>query len=207
MRCRHGDDTRSWRRLLAPPGAPAGQRHRKESATMDKRMLSWADRKRLRDEAIVDFRHGFINRREFMRRSVAVGVSAAFAGKVADSLAAPAPSTSRSRWSKQADVTITLIKGPHHPDDPKFWETMKQEFEAAHPDIALNPTFFKWQTMDAELTAGYASQPADVVYLVDLVLAKFVNAGQVADISEWTEAEDYAAEKAAIAPFTWDVTN
>jgi multiple sugar transport system substrate-binding protein len=174
---------------------------------MDKRILSWADRKRLRDEAIVDFRHGFINRREFMRRSVAVGVSAAFAGKVADSLAAPAPSAKRSRWSRQADVTITLIKGPHHPDDPKFWETMKQEFEAAHPDIALNPTFFKWQTMDAELTAGYASQPADVVYLVDLVLAKFVNAGQVADISEWTEAEDYAAEKAAIAPFTWDVTN
>ena len=83
---------------------------------------------------------------------------------------------------------------------------MKQEFETAHPDIALNPTFFKWQTMDAELTAGYASQPADVVYLVDLVLAKFVNAGQVADITEWINSPDYAAEKAAIAPFTWDVT-
>ena len=91
--------------------------------------------------------------------------------------------------------TITIIKGPHHPDDAKFWEPMKQEFEAAHPDIALNPTFFKWQTMDAELTAGYASQPADVVYLVDLVLAKFVNAGQVADITEWVDSPDYADGK------------
>ena len=42
---------------------------------MSKRVLSLADRKRLRDEAIVDFRHGFINRREFMLRATAAGVS------------------------------------------------------------------------------------------------------------------------------------
>ncbi len=174
---------------------------------MSKRVLSFMDRKRLRDEAIVDYRHGFINRREFMLRATAVGVTAAFAGKVADAVAAPAPVPARSRWAKQAEATVTVIKGPHHPDDAKFWEAMKAEFEAAHPDIALNPTFFKWQTMDAELTAGYASEPADVVYLVDLVLSKFVNAGQVADITAFVDTEDYAAEKAAIAPFTWDVTS
>jgi multiple sugar transport system substrate-binding protein len=174
---------------------------------MGTRKLSFADRKRLRDEAIIDFRHGFINRREFMFRATAAGVSVAFAGKIADALAAPAPVPARSRWSKQADVTLTFIKGPHHPDDPKFWEQLKADFEASHPGITLNPTFFKWQTMDAELTAGYASEPADVVYLVDLVLAKFVNAGQVADITSYVDAADYATEKAAIAPFTWDVTN
>ena len=54
--------------------------------------------------------------------------------------------------------------------------------------------------MDAELTAGYAGQPGSVAYLVDLVLAKFVNAGQVADITAMVDAEDYAAEKAAMAP-------
>ena len=173
---------------------------------MTKRTLTFADRKRLRDEAVIDYSHGFINRREFLFRATAAGVSVAFAGKMADALAAPAPAPKRSRWTKQADVTVTIIKGPHHPDDAKFWETMKAEFEAAHPDIALNPTFFKWQTMDAELTAGYAGEPADVVYLVDLVLAKFVNAGQVADITAMVDSEDYAGEKAAIAPFTWDVT-
>ena len=174
---------------------------------MSERRLSFAERKRLRDEAIVDFRHGFINRREFMLRATAAGVSAAFAGKIANAVATPAPTTRRSRWAKQAEATVTIIKGAHHPDDVKFWETLKQEFEAAHPDISLNPTFFDWPTMDAELTAGYAGQPADVVYLVDLVLAKFVNAGQVADITAMVNAEDYATEKEAIAPFTWDVTS
>lgn len=174
---------------------------------MKERVLSLADRKRLRDEAIVDFRHGFINRREFMFRATAAGLSAAFAGKVATAIAAPAPAPQRSRWQRQAEATVTIIKGPHHPDDAKFWEQMKADFEAAHPDIALNPTFFKWETMDAELTAGYASEPADVVYLVDLVLAKFVNAGQVANITDFVNAEDFATDKAGIAPFTWDVTS
>jgi len=174
---------------------------------MSERRLTLADRKRLRDEAIVDLRHGFINRREFMLRATTAGVSAALAAKIASAVAAPAPAPQRSRWAKQADTTITIIKGPHHPDDAKFWDAMKQEFEAAHPDITLNPTFFNWPTMDAELTAGYAGEPPDVVYLVDLVLAKFVNAGQVADITAMVDTEDYAAEKAAIAPFTWDVTS
>ena len=173
---------------------------------MSERKPAFTTRKRLRDEAVIDFRHGFINRREFMLRATAAGVSAAFAGRIADALAAPAPAPKRSRWAKQAEATITIIKGPHHPQDAQFWDTLKQEFEAAHPDIALNPTFFDWATMDAQLTAGYAGEPPDVVYLVDLVLAKFVNAGQVADITALVDAEDYAAEREAIAPFTWDVT-
>src|SRR3954454_24345654 len=124
MPCR-SDDTRSWRRSLAPFGALAGQRHREESETMDKRILSWTDRKRLRDEAIVDFRHGFINRREFMLRATAAGVYAAFASEIANAVEAPPPPPERSRWAKQADTTITIIKGPHHPDDAKFWDAMK----------------------------------------------------------------------------------
>ena len=175
---------------------------------MSKKVLSIADKVRLRDEAIIDFSQHFINRREFMRRITAVGVGAMAASRIADALAAPAASSSRSRWSKQADATITFIKGPHHPDDPAFWDALKEDFEASHPGIELNPTFFDWATMDAQLTAGYASDsPPDVVYLVDLVLAKFANAGQVADLSQWTDDPSYESEKAGIAPFTWDVTN
>lgn len=174
---------------------------------MSEKSISLQDRKRLRDEAIVDFSRGYINRREFLRRVTAVGVSTAFALKMADALAAPAPTPARSRWEKQADVTITTIKGPHHPDDAKFWEEMKTEFEASHPGIKLNPTFFDWAQMDAQLTAAYASDsPPDVVYLVDLVLAKFGNAGQVADITAQINDPSWASEKAAIAPFTFEVT-
>jgi ABC-type glycerol-3-phosphate transport system substrate-binding protein len=174
---------------------------------MTERELALQEKKQRRDGAIVDFSRGLINRREFMRRVTAVGVSAAFAGRMADALAAPKPVAKPSRWTKQAEATVTTIKGPHHPDDAKFWDEMKQQFEASHPGIKLNPTFFDWAQMDAQLTAGYASDsPPDVVYLVDLVLAKFVNAGQVADITAWTDDPSYASEKAAIAPFTWDVT-
>ena len=74
---------------------------------MDKRILTWAERKRLRDEAIVDFRHGFINRREFMRRSVAVGVSAAFAVKVAEC-------TGRAGAIDQAQPVVTAGRCHDH---------------------------------------------------------------------------------------------
>jgi ABC-type glycerol-3-phosphate transport system substrate-binding protein len=175
---------------------------------MAERDLTLQEKKQRRDGAIVDFSRGLINRREFMRRMTAVGVSAAFAAKVGDAVAGPKPVAKPQRWAKQADATVTMIKGPHHPDDAKFWDEMKTQFEASHPGITLNPTFFDWAQMDAQLTAGYASDsPPDVVYLVDLVLAKFVNADQVADITAWANDPAYASEKAAIAQFTWDVTN
>jgi len=171
------------------------------------REQTMGERQRRRDEAIVDFSRQLINRREFMRRMTVAGVSVMAAGRIADALAAPSPAPSVSRWAKQAEATITFIKGPHHPDDPKFWQQLKKEFEASHPGIKLNPTFYDWATMDAELTAAYASaSPPDSIYLVDLVLAKYVSAGQVADLSQWTNDPSYATEKAGIAPFTWDVT-
>jgi len=174
---------------------------------MDRRGSAPEDRKRLQDEAIIDFSQRRINRRDFMFKMTAAGVGVAAAGRVANVLAAPAPTVSRSRWSKASDATVTFIKGPHHPDDQKFWDQLKKDFESSHSGITLNPTFFDWATMDAQLTAGYAGTPADVVYLVDLVLPKFVNAAQVADISAYVNDASYATEKAGIAPFTWDVTN
>lgn len=172
------------------------------------KLLTFKNKQRLRDEAIVDFTRGFINRREFLRRTTVAGVGALAAMRTADALAAPRTTPKPVRWAKQADATVTVIKGPHHPDDANFWEEMKTQFEASHPSITLNPTFFDWAQMDAQLTAGYASDaPPDVVYLVDLVLAKFGNAGQVADISAQVNDPAWAAEKAAVAPFTFDVTN
>jgi len=174
---------------------------------MSDSILSLKEKSKRRDEAIVDFSQGFINRREFMFRMTALGIGIAAAARTADVLAAPRKTDKPSRWAKQADATVTTIKGPHHPDDAKFWDQMKADFESSHPGIKLNPTFFDWAQMDAQLTAGYASDsPPDAVYLVDLVLAKFGNAGQVSDITAQVNDASWASEKAAIAPFTWDVT-
>jgi ABC-type glycerol-3-phosphate transport system substrate-binding protein len=174
---------------------------------MAERELTFREKQERRDGAIVDFSRGLINRREFMRRVTTIGVSAAFAGRMADALAAPKPVAQPSRWAKQAEATVTMIKGPHHTNDKDIWNELKKEFEASHPGITLNPTFFKWETMPAELTAGYASDsPADVVYLVDLLLARFSSTGQVHDIASWVNDPAWAAEKAGIQPWTWDVT-
>lgn len=157
-----------------------------------------------RDSAIVDFARGLINRREFMRRLTTAGVAVGYAARLARALAAPRPADPPARWRKQADATVTFVKGPHHPDDPRFWADLKRQFEASHPGIELKPTFFEWATMDAQLAASYASgSPPDVVYLVDLVLAKYAKAGQVADLTARTDDPSYAAEKAGIAPFAW----
>jgi ABC-type glycerol-3-phosphate transport system substrate-binding protein len=175
---------------------------------MSERQRSFADRQRLRDEAIIDFRHGFINRREFMLRATAVGFSAAFASKVADALAAPAPPPARSPWAKQADATIRFVKGVHAPTDAEIWNGMKAEFESANPGIVLQPEFYDWATMLEQLIAGYASDsPWDVVYVVDQVLARFVADGVIADMTAQTSDPAYADARAGIAPFTWDVTN
>ena len=174
---------------------------------MTKKRTGFGDRKRLRDEAIVDFSKQFINRREFMFKMTAAGAGVAMATRIADSVAAPAPQPTFNRWAAQADATIRFVKGPHAPDDTAFWDDMKGFFEEANPGITLQPEFFNWATMDAELTAAYASDsPWDVVYLVDLVLAKFVGAGQVADITAQTTDASFKENRAGIAPFTWDVT-
>lgn len=174
---------------------------------MAERELTFTDKQQRRDGAIVDFSRGLINRREFMRRMTAVGVSAAFASRVAETLAAPKPVAKLSRWQKQADATVRFVKGPHAPNDADIWKEIATEFDAAHPGIKLQPEFFQWGTMQEELTAGYASgKPWDSVYLVDLVLAKYANSGVVADIAAWTDDPAYATEHQAIAPFTWDVT-
>jgi multiple sugar transport system substrate-binding protein len=175
---------------------------------VSKQVLSLADKLRLRDEAIIDFSKHYINRREFMRRMTAVGVGAAMATKIGDAVAAPAATSSRSRWAKQADATIRFVKGVHAPNDAEIWQGLKAEFEAANPGIELQPEFYDWATMPEQLTAGYASNdPWDVVYNTDQVLARWVSEGLIADITAWTNDASWAEERDGIAPFTWDVVN
>jgi multiple sugar transport system substrate-binding protein len=182
---------------------PAARRN-----AMTQRKVSLTDRIRLRDEAIIDFSKHYINRREFMRRMTAVGVGAVAAGRIADTLASPAASAGRSRWSKQADATIRFVKGVHAPNDAELWEGLKADFEAANPGIVLQPEFYDWATMPEQLTAGYASDdPWDVVYNTDQVLARWVSEGLIADITAQTNDTAWADERNGIAPFTWDVVN
>ena len=165
---------------------------------MSKRRFTMADRKRLRDEAIVDFSRHSINRREFMFKMTAAGVGAAMAARIGNAVAAPAPVSTSRRWGKQADATSRFVKGVHAPNDAEIWNEMKAAFEAAHPGIVLQPEFYDWATMPEQLTAGYASDsPWDVVYVVDQGLARFVADGVIADVTAKT-SEPASAEARAL---------
>ncbi len=114
-----------------------------------------------------------------MFRATALGVSAAFAGKIANAV----PRRVRSRQpqplaAKQAEATVTMIKGPHHPDDAKFWEEMKTDVRGRSPGYRPQPDILQLGNDGRGADRRVRRDaPADVVYLVDLVLAKFVNAG------------------------------
>jgi multiple sugar transport system substrate-binding protein len=167
-----------------------------------------SERIRLRKEAVVDFSRHSINRRDFMFKMTAAGVSAAMAARIGDAVSAPAPAAPVSRWAKQADATIRFVKGVHAPNDAEIWNELKAAFEAEHPGIVLQPEFYDWATMPEQLTAGYASDsPWDAVYVVDQVLARFVAAGAIADITAQTSDPGYAEAREGIAPYAWDVTD
>ncbi len=175
---------------------------------MSEKRLSMADKRRLRDEAIIDFSRRTINRREFMFKMTAAGAGVVAATRIADSLAAPVAAPSFNRWAKQSDATIRFVKGVHAANDAELWQGLKADFEAANPGITLQPEFYDWATMPEQLTAGYASDsPWDVVYNTDQVLARWVSEGLIADITEWTNDPAFSDERAGIAPFTWDVVN
>jgi ABC-type glycerol-3-phosphate transport system substrate-binding protein len=175
---------------------------------MSEKRLSFSDRMRLRNEAIVDYSKHYINRREFMFKMTAAGVGVAMATKIGDAVAAPAQKPTINRWAAQPDATIRFVKGNHFVNDPELWEGLKAEFEAANPGIVLEPEFYDWGTMAEELTAGYASDdPWDVVYNTDQVLARWVSEGLIADITAQTNDAAWASEREGIAPFTWDVVN
>jgi multiple sugar transport system substrate-binding protein len=175
---------------------------------MTAKKLSLTERQRLRSEAIVDYSKQYINRREFMFKMTAAGVSVAAATRIGEAVAAPVAKPAFNRWAKQADATIRMVKGNHAPNDAEIWDGLKAEFEAANPGIVLQPEFYNWATMPEQLTAGYASDdPWDVVYNTDQVLARWVSEGLIADITEWANDPAWASEREGIAPFTWDVVN
>ena len=175
---------------------------------MTKKPVTFGDRQRMKDEAIVDYAHHYINRREFMFKMTAAGVAVAAAAKIGDAVAAPGPTSSVRRWSKQADATVRFVKGVHSANDAELWDNLKAEFEASHPGIELQPEFYDWATMPEQLTAGYASNdPWDVVYNTDQVLARWVSEGLIADITSMANDPAWSTEREGIAPFTWDVVN
>ena len=89
---------------------------------------------------------------------------------------------------------ITMIKGPHSADEARFEAMIIDDFKAVEPDVNVEFTTYDWANMNAELTAGFASgNPADVLYLVDLIYPNYAEQGALHDMSDLVNSEDWSA--------------
>lgn len=134
---------------------------------------------------------GGISRRSFMKVAGAAMASSALP------IALPA-------YAAGLTGDIKMIKGPHSADEAKFEAMIIEDFKKVEPGVNVEFTTYDWANMNAQLTTGFASgSPADVLYLVDLVYPNYAQQGALHNMADLVNAPDFAAEKAAIAPFAW----
>ncbi|MDA7984288.1 MAG: sugar ABC transporter substrate-binding protein [Alphaproteobacteria bacterium] len=137
-----------------------------------------------------------LSRRNFLSLTGAT----ALAGLASDS--AMSPRHARAQISGD----ITMIKGPHSADEARFEAMIIDDFKQVEPDINVEFTTYDWANMNAELTTGFASgNPADVLYLVDLVYPNYAAQGALHDMTALVDSPDWAGEKAQIPQFAWNL--
>lgn len=101
---------------------------------------------------------------------------------------------------------ITMIKGPHSADEMKFEAEIIANFKSIAPDVNVTFTTYDWGNMNAQLTTGFASgNPADVLYLVDLIYPAYAEQGALLDMSTLVDDPDWAQEKGQIPEFVWNL--
>ncbi len=101
---------------------------------------------------------------------------------------------------------ITMIKGPHSADEAKFEAMIIEDFNAVEPNVNVTFTTYDWANMNAELTAGFASgNPADVLYLVDLIYPNYALQGALFDMSDLVNSDEWGNERDQIPEFAWNL--
>jgi len=101
---------------------------------------------------------------------------------------------------------ITMIKGPHSADEAKFEAMIIEDFNAVEPNVNVTFTTYDWANMNAELTAGFASgNPADVLYLVDLIYPNYALQGALFDMSDLVNSDERGNERDQIPEFAWNL--
>lgn len=143
-----------------------------------------------------------VTRRSFLRRVLALGGGLTLVSLLAPTVASAGPVTVAAGQTQP--VTIKFWKSPHSDVEKERVGKVIEGFQAQFPNIKVEHTITDWPSWDETYTAAYAGgSPPDVAYMPDQYFVKFAESKQVADISQWTEASDYAAEKAAWYPDSW----
>lgn len=128
-----------------------------------------------------------MSRRQFLLATVGVGAVAGLStlgGCVAP--ASPQPGGSGGAAPAAAPSKVLFWKPPHSERETELWEPLLAEFMEEHPDVEVEHQVIPWASVDEQFTVAFAAgQPPDVFYLPDEWYPKYVNQGQVADITDY----------------------
>ncbi len=153
-------------------------------------------------------KHYQLTRRAFLQRTAVLG---AFAGLAAlAGCAAPAAQPGDMAGEPGADTwQVVYWKPPHSAKAAEVWEPLLQRFMEANPGITVDHQVIPWGNVDEQFTAAFAGgSPPDVFYLPDEWYPKYVNQGQILDLTDriidWQENYiDSAWELATYKGSTW----
>ncbi len=125
-----------------------------------------------------------LTRRTFLQSTAAVG---AFAGLTAlAGCAAPAgPQGGTAGEPGEATWEVLYWKPPHSAKAAEVWEPLLQHFMDNHEGITVDHQVIPWGNVDEQFTAAFAGgSPPDVFYLPDEWYPKYVNQGQILDLTD-----------------------
>lgn len=125
-------------------------------------------------------------RRQFLQRSAALGAAiglTSLAGCVAP--AAPQAASGGEAAPAAAAETILFWKPPHSAQEAELWPPLLAKFTEANPNVTVDHQVVPWGNVTEQFTAAFAGgSPPDIFYLPDEWYPKYVNDGQIADLSD-----------------------
>lgn len=127
------------------------------------------------------------SRRQFLRGAVVLGATvSAFALAGCPAPAAPAATTGGEAAAPATESeTVLFWKPPHSEKEADLWKPLLEKFSADNSNITVEHQVIPWDSVDEQFTAAFAGgSPPDIFYLPDEWYPKYVNQGQIADITD-----------------------
>lgn len=124
---------------------------------------------------------------KFTRRRFLAGVAGLGAVSALAACVAPAaPQTGSEGEAAAAPSEVLFWKSPHSEQEAELWAPLLDQFMDENPGVTVEHQVIPWASVDEQYTAAFAAgEPPDVFYLPDEWYPKYVNQGQIADITDF----------------------
>lgn len=124
------------------------------------------------------------SRRQFLQRSAFLG-TAAFGMTMLAGCPAPGDAPASGDAPSSEGTQVLFWKPPHSEKEADLWKPFLEQFMEEHANVSVDHQVIPWNSVDEQFTAAFAGgEPPDVFYLPDEWYPKYVNQGQIADITD-----------------------